>query len=127
MGEDTALTLAYARSPRITPAESRRYTADQVLGLTLAAYERGRFDAEVNELHATWAEYDEPQLTREQRVAARTAEMKRSADRVAAELGRPAGYRYRGGPVDWQTGMPLGSACAWLRSAPFRQRKRVAA
>jgi hypothetical protein len=127
MGEDTALTLAYARPRQISAAESRIYTDEQVLNLTRSAYERGRFDAEVNELHATWAEYDEPQLTREQRVAARTVEMKRCADRVAAELGRPAGYRYRGGPVDWHTAMPLGSACAWLRSAPFRQRQRVAA
>lgn len=127
MGEDTALTLAYARPRQIGAAESRSYTADQVLSLTRAAYERGRFDADVNELNAAWAEHQEPRLTREMRVAARLAEMQRHAVRIAAALGRPAGYRYRGGPVDWQTGMPLGSACAWLRSAPFRQRNRVAA
>lgn len=35
------------------------------------------------------------------------------ADNIAA--GRHPGYRYRGGAVDFETGLPEGSACAWLR------------
>lgn len=43
----------------------------------------------------------------------------RDDDRAAAEniaAGRHPAYRYRGGPVDWETGLPAGSACAWLRA-----------
>jgi hypothetical protein len=35
------------------------------------------------------------------------------ADNIAA--GRHPGYRYRGGPVDWMTGLPARSWCAQLR------------
>lgn len=45
-------------------------------------------------------------------------EERRIADNLAA--GRHPGYRYRGGPVDWMTGLPEGSACAWLRNKRLR-------
>lgn len=82
------------------------YTDEQLLDLVLDAYTRGRHDADVNELHATWAEHDEPRATREQRVTARLDQMDRDARARAEREGRP--YRiYRGGPVDWQTGRPV--------------------
>lgn len=51
----------------------------------------------------------------EQRHARRLAEMEAAAVRLADQMGRPPGWRYRGGPVDYDTGLPVGSACAWLR------------
>lgn len=53
--------------------------------------------------------------TRAVRVATELRDMAASAGRVAEELGRPAGYRYQGGPVDWETGLPAGSPCAAAR------------
>ncbi|ATO14668.1 hypothetical protein CO540_13215 [Micromonospora sp. WMMA2032] len=89
------------------------YTADEVHALLYAAYIRGRYDADINELRGTWAEHDEPRATREQRVAQRLAEMDDAARVRAAREGRP--YRlYTGGPVDWETGRPI---CNHLRSA----------
>jgi hypothetical protein len=46
------------------------------------------------------------QWTNGQRVAARLARAERGAALVADQLGRPPGYRYDGGSVDWQTGQP---------------------
>lgn len=91
------------------------YTAAQVLDLVTAAYERGRFDGDLNELAALGATHDEPRLTWEARVAARVAANVAYYERLNADLGRPAGYRYRGGPVDWETGMPARSGCAWFK------------
>lgn len=82
------------------------WTGEQVLELVSAAYLRGRFDTDINELRGTWVEMAEPRATREQRVAARLAEMDTKARIRAAREGRP--YRiYRGGPVDWETGWPV--------------------
>ncbi|WP_430497864.1 hypothetical protein ACQRWP_23835 [Micromonospora trifolii] len=82
------------------------YDADQVHALIFAAYVRGRYDADVNELHGTWAEHREPRATREQRVQARLDEMDRAARARAEREGRP--YRiYPGGPVDFETGRPV--------------------
>lgn len=82
------------------------YTAAEVHTLLYAAYNRGRYDADINELRGTWAEHDEPRATREQRVARRLAEMDATARARAARDGRP--YRiYPGGPVDWETGRPV--------------------
>lgn len=50
--------------------------------------------------------------------ARRDAAHQRYEDRLACDNiagGRHPGYRYRGGAVDWETGLPAGSACAWLR------------
>ncbi len=57
---------------------------------------------------------------RERRRAAEAQRYAEVAEQVSAELGRRPGYRYRGGPVDWETGLPVGSACAWLRRARTR-------
>ena len=85
---------------------STTYTADEVHALLYAAYERGRYDADINDLRGTWAEMDEPKATREQRVQARMAEMEAAGRRRAEYEGRP--YReYRGGPVDWETGATI--------------------
>lgn len=100
------------------------FTAAEVLEVALAAYKRGRFDGDVNELHAIWADHEEPRLSHEARVAARHAEMERGHDNMNTELGRPTGYRYRGGPVDWETGLPAGSPCAWLRRQRMAARHR---
>ncbi|WP_431926933.1 hypothetical protein [Micromonospora wenchangensis] len=79
-----------------------RYTASDLLAVATAAYLRGRYDADINDLRGTWAEMAEPRATREQRVAARLAEMDHTARIRAAREGRP--YRiYRGGPVTWDT------------------------
>lgn len=56
--------------------------------------------------------------TSHQRYLDRLADMKHSADDMNRKLGRPHGYSYRGGPVDWETGLPARSACAWLRNHP---------
>lgn len=44
--------------------------------------------------------------TADQWLAERLAEMERHAARLAQQMGRPPGYQYRGGPVDWHTGRP---------------------
>ncbi|MFG1898709.1 hypothetical protein ACGFIP_32345 [Micromonospora zamorensis] len=78
------------------------FTAAQVLAIASEAYLRGRYDADIHDLHGTWAEHQEPRATREQRVTARLEDMDRRARAQAAREGHP--YRiYRGGPVDWET------------------------
>jgi hypothetical protein len=91
------------------------YTAADMLDAVLAAYERGRLDAitELNRNH--WNHPDTVSRARHARRAVETAALKRTADQQYRQRGLPAGYRYTGGPVDWDTGMPLGSGCAWLR------------
>jgi hypothetical protein len=82
------------------------YSANEVHALLYAAYLRGRYDADINDLHGTWTEMAEPRATREQRVTARLDEMDRAARARAARDGRP--YRiHPGGPVDWETGRPI--------------------
>ncbi|WP_326564532.1 hypothetical protein [Micromonospora peucetia] len=82
------------------------YSANEVHALLYAAYVRGRYDADINDLHGTWAEHDEPRATREQRVQARLDEMDRTARLAALRAGRP--YRiHPGGHVDWETGRPI--------------------
>jgi hypothetical protein len=63
----------------------------------------------------------------EQQRAERLAEMELRVNRLSSELGRPPRYRYRGGPVDWETGLPAGSACAWLRRTRIARDKETAA
>lgn len=78
----------------------------EVHALLYSAYILGRYDADLNDLHGTWAEHREPRATREQRVAARLEEMDQAARRDARRNGRP--YRiHPGGPVDWHTGQPV--------------------
>lgn len=86
------------------------------------AYERGFRDAlravavnvaELNLLDPGWRETAE--VAARERIAARAAVDTERVERRNAKLGLPAGYRYRGGAVDWGSGLPAGSACAWLR------------
>lgn len=65
--------------------------------------------------------------THEQYVADEVTVWERHATEVNEELRRPTGYQYRGGPVDWKTGLPAGSACAWLRRQKRRQEQNGAA
>jgi hypothetical protein len=58
-------------------------------------------------------------LTRAEECREERARERRIAENVAA--GRHPGYRYRGGAVDWETGLPSGSACAWLRAKRRRE------
>lgn len=91
------------------------YTAADMLDVVLAAYERGRHDAiaDLNRNH--WNSPDVASRLRQARQTAESADMKRVADSRYRQRGLPDGYRYRGGAVDWETGFPLGSGCAWLR------------
>lgn len=85
------------------------YTREQVTYLTALAYRAGRVHAAAEDIAedvACWREYAHPLTSREQRIAERLAEMAGQAAAVNAELGRPPGYTYRGGPVAWETGAP---------------------
>lgn len=120
MQQVSTCVSAYTRTPEINDS-AQRYTAAEVLQIALSAYRRGRFDGDVLELRASWEQHEEPHLTREQRIAIRLAEMESRHAEQNRRLGRPDGYRYRGGPVDWETGLPAGSLCARLhalRAAP---------
>lgn len=99
---------------------SRYYTAAEVLTVALDAYGRG-FDDGVSDTGRTrWRDPDVINRFREQRVAAELAAMKEKAEVGRLQRGRREKFEYRGGPVDWSSGLPAGSACAWLH----RQRAR---
>lgn len=87
----------------------RTYTRAEVAYLMHLAYTAGRLHAAAEdhaETAACWAEFAQPVRTREQRVAARLAEMDRAAELKALRENRP--YRiHPGGPVDWETGAPV--------------------
>lgn len=68
-------------------------------------YERERIAAATAELDARWRTAGRKAY--EERVAERIALFEMCAARVADRYGRPAGYAYRGGPVDWETGRPV--------------------
>lgn len=91
------------------------YTAADLLDVVLAAYERGRHDAIADLNRTRWNNADLTARFRQARHTAEISAMKRAADARYRERGLPDGYQYRGGPVDWETGFPLGSGCAWLR------------
>ncbi len=91
------------------------YTAADMLEAVLAAYERGRHDAIADQNRNHWNNPDVATRLRRARHCAEVDAMKRVADARYVERGLPDGYQYRGGPVDWETGFPLGSGCAWLR------------
>lgn len=57
---------------------------------------------------------------RERRIRRELQEATERAQELARQMGRPEGYTYRGGAVDWETGLPAGSACAWLRAREGR-------
>jgi hypothetical protein len=102
------------------------YTAADMLDVALAAYERGRLDAitELNRNH--WNHPDTVSRARHARRQAETAAMRRAADAGYRQRGLPDGYQYRGGPVDWETSMPAGSGCAWLRRQRRHYRRAAA-
>ena len=86
------------------------FTREQVAYLTRLFYDSGRtarYVGDLAELHAGWARHPLQRPTAEQRYQERMAEMAANAAQINAELGRPPGYRYDGGPVDWETGRPL--------------------
>lgn len=86
------------------------FTREQVAYLLHLAYDAGRtarYVADVAELHAGWARHPHQRTTADERYAERMAQFAACAAQVNAELGRPPGYRYDGGPVDWETGRPL--------------------
>jgi hypothetical protein len=91
------------------------YTSEELLEAVLAAYENG-YDA--GRAQATREHWNSPAVAeplRVERIAANMATMRRHASKAYAARGMPYGYDYRGGAVDWNTGMPAGSGCAWLR------------
>lgn len=85
------------------------WTDAQVAVLIALAFDSGCTATAMDDLAetvGTWAEHPVPRKTRELRVAERIAAMELHAARIAAELGRPTGYTYAGGPVRWDTGQP---------------------
>ena len=91
----TTLAAAHALRTR----RGGTWTDEQVAYLIHLAYQSGRAAAAAEDLAETvacWQQHLPPQVTREQRVQARLAQMEAAAG--------PA--TYRGGPVDWDTGRP---------------------
>jgi hypothetical protein len=89
---------------------SRSYTDDQITYLMKLAFDCGRsatYREDLAELGCAWNDNAERRRTYEQRVTQRRAQMEADAARSNERLGRPPGYRYDGGPVDWETGSPL--------------------
>jgi len=87
----------------------RTFTREQVGYLMHLAYESGRtatYREGLAELHSVWEDRAERRRTYEGLVADRIAAYTAAAERINAKLGRPDGYRYDGGPVDWDTGLP---------------------
>ncbi|MEU4570804.1 hypothetical protein [Micromonospora sp. NPDC023956] len=86
------------------------FTRDQVAYLMHLAYDSGRTAhhlEDVARLHCTGIDNAFLRRTHEQRVADEIADMTARAERLHADMGRPPGYEYRGGPVDWDTGRPV--------------------
>lgn len=104
-------------------AETRGYMAGRLATLQQVAQNV----AELDLLGEGWRETAVAALAHareQQRQAREEAASARLAARAEADgSDRHAGYRYRGGAVDYDTGLPAGSACAWLR----RQRAQAAA
>ena len=104
-------------------AQGYRYGHDAALELVAAGH--AQLDILVG---PTWRE-DAVQTVAEQRAQER---LEREAHAVEVETawniqaGRHPGHRYRGGPVDYETGLPAGSACAWLRNRRRREAEQLA-
>lgn len=96
------------------PPEEKQFTADELLEMVLAAYERGLTDARAEQTRDFWHSPAVEQIKKARQLSeART--MKHRARARYEARGYPYGYDYRGGPVNWETGLPQGSGCAWLR------------
>lgn len=85
-----------------------RAEAAYLMHLAYLAGGTARRQGDIAEMTRTWATHPHQRTTAEQRYAERMAQMAASAAQINAELGRPPGYEYHGGPVDWETGRPLG-------------------
>jgi hypothetical protein len=107
------------------PPEQKLYTAAEVLDIVLAAYERGLQCAAAEATRARLNSADYAAALRAARAETEARWMKATAANTYAERGYPVGYDYKGGPVDFDTGLPEGSGCAWLRRT--RKRRQVAA
>ncbi len=91
------------------------YSPDDMLDLVLAAYERGYTAGLIEGGRRTWNTPEVADRFRRARQQAEAADMKERASRNYTRHGYPDGYDYRGGAVNWETGLPQGSGCAWLR------------
>lgn len=99
-----------------------------VAGQLDALHELAREHARLELLGENWRERaitDHRALVQARRDAAlERYETRVEADNIAA--GRHPGFRYRGGAVDWESGLPAGSACAWLRNKRLRDAGQMA-
>lgn len=99
-----------AASAALQDPTRRTFNREQVAYLMHLAYLSGgtaRRQGDINEMTRTWATHPHQRITAEQRYAERMADMSASGAQINDELGRPDGYRYAGGPVDWETGRSL--------------------
>lgn len=108
------------------PTEEKLYSAAELLDIVLAAYERGIKDGYTNRRREYWREPGILAAFRHARMRTEATAMRRRSDVRHTIYGYPEGYDYRGGPVDWTTGMPAGSGCAWLRRQRLRQELALA-
>lgn len=97
------------------PQDQPHFTAAEVLEVALAAYERGLADARAQAGRDRWNDPAIAEPFRQQRIAQEVAAMRLRAEVRYIARQMPDGYDYKGGPVDWDTSMPAGSGCAWLR------------
>ena len=101
------VTLAATEALRVR--RDRLWTNEQVSYLIALAFESGRTsaaDERIAEVRACWLERIMSEKARDLR-AERLAYYERCAEKIAQQMGRPAGYVYAGGPVDFETGRPL--------------------
>lgn len=103
------------------PAEEKLYTAAELLDVVLAAYERGIADGYTERRREHWRDPEVIAAFRQARIRTELIEMRWRSDVRHTIYGYPEGYDYRGGEVDWMTGLPANSGCAWLRRQRMRQ------
>ncbi len=110
-------------------ADAETFTRGQVAYLVHLAFESGRtasYRDGLAELHGAWARSRWRRRYAEL-VADRVGAYGAAAARMNTRLGRPAGYRYDGGPVDWDTGQPLDVPRQRSRRSAFQRTHRGAA
>ena len=96
--------------------ERRLYTAAEVLEIAIEGYRRGLTDGRAEASRDRWRNLVVVDSFRAARIRTEVHAMKERSGRLHTSYGYPAGYEYRGGFVDWETGLPEGSGCAWLRA-----------
>ncbi|MGK5682466.1 hypothetical protein [Actinoplanes sp. URMC 104] len=97
------------------PPEEKLYGAAELLDMVLAAYGKGLIDGRSDSQRRLRHDHDNTTLFQAARIQAEVRAMKQQAARQYESRGYPHGYNYRGGPVDWVSGLPAGSGCAWYR------------